>query len=87
VPLERILTVLEGAYEVKKRLTCETEALIADARRNGASWKPIGEALGCTAQAVQKRYGGGLSDPARKYLADLLAYEVRMSVSEPRRCR
>ena len=55
-PLER----LSDAVTVAARLDEQSDALIGhfvdQARRSGASWSQIGESMGVTKQAAQKRF-------------------------------
>lgn len=48
---------LRAAERLRRELNAFAAELVADARRDGASWTAIGRALGITKQAAQQRFG------------------------------
>jgi hypothetical protein len=66
------LARLSGAVLVSQRLEEVADQLIGhyvdQARRSGATWSAIGEAMGVTKQAAQKRFADDLPGPGREDL-------------------
>lgn len=52
-PLELVRGLGRTRLEIDRQLV----AAVAAARRRGETWRDLGDALGVTPQAVQKRYG------------------------------
>ncbi len=52
------VAVLEAAAGARQRAELDVLEAVAAGRDAGLTWRAIGEALGVTRQAVEKRYGG-----------------------------
>lgn len=50
------LQILAGLRERREALDAEIARMVAAARKSGASWREIGDALGISAQAGSARY-------------------------------
>ena len=60
---ESALTVLRAIADLRGFTEIVIEAAVKDARKNGATWEEIAEALRLTRQAVHRRFAG-LADEA-----------------------
>lgn len=51
------LTALRNSVAIAQAFTDDLPIFVNAARRNGATWEQIGNALGVSRQAAQQRYG------------------------------
>ncbi len=83
-PLERVMDAAETATAVSQLGGHLVDFFIDEARRDGESWAAIGERLGISRQAVQKRYAARPSDadPKRPSVFDAMANDGKRVVKQ-----